>query len=790
MNPLKTYGRTILVKGIWILVSVLFLMDIQVANAQQRGLIHPQEVNFHPEGGFYDEALSVRLYHREENVELYYTLDGSMPDKKARRYTSPIPLDSTRVIRAVAYHPERDKYSRIESSTYFINEPETDWMVISLTVTPEMLFDTVSGLFQVGVENDVQGIANYGANFWDRKEHFMNVEMFDSDSITVYRSPCGFRLFGGMSRTFPQKSMLLISRLRYGNKRFKHRFFENTRLKKFKYLILRNAGSDWGRAHARDPIINGMVDGWDIDKQAYRPCHVYLNGDYFGIYYVREKINSYFLASHHREVDPDTLDLIEHRWALRKGSKKGYLKMLEFLEEADLSEKKYYDFLKTLMNVDNYADYKLLQIFIDNSDAGGNIKFWRSKHFDKGRWQWILYDTDWGFGLMKTKAYLHNSLEFHTEEDGPTWPNPPWSTLILRKLLDNREFEELFLNRFCDRLNTTFLSDSMIAQIDAHQEMLRPEMPRQFERWNHSERVWEIHFDRMRTFAAKRPTIMWKHLMERFDTGKKVEVEVTSEGRGRVWVNETVKVSYTRPFKGSYFEKIPISLHAQPRLGYRFSHWEGLEDDKPFVKIDLEGFRKAVFKAVFVPVTTHLKDSIIFNEVSCYNQQSGDWVEIHNLTHSNINVSNWIIKNKKKEYKLPDYWLSPDGYLVVARDTASFKQAFPQYGNRVLGDFDFGLDKQSDKLELYNQKGAMVDTFSYSISTPGTAFTIDLKEPGMDNGNRENWEVKYGIGTPADHNPSYLAVLAYQAQVHWMTIGIICGILLIGIFTISATRAG
>ncbi len=785
----KSKNVTLLQKIIkWNLVAVLLFFPFILFSQSQ--LLHPQEVVFEPQGGFYEGKIEVVLSHSEENTEIYYSLDGSEPNTSSIRYKSPLSFDTTTLIRAVVYHPGKKEYSRIESSTYFINEPHTDWMVVSLAIEPKMLFDTIYGLFEKGVNNDLRGIANYGANFWDRREHFMNVELFESDSTTVYRSPCGFRLFGGMSRTFPQKSMLMISRLRYGEKRFKHRFFEQTKLKKFKYLILRNAGSDWGRAHGRDAIINGMVDDWKIDKQAYRPCHVYLNGKYFGVYYLREKINSYFVASHHRAVDPDTLDLIEHRHALRKGSKSGYLKMIQFLEEEDMSLKKNYDFLKKLMNVENYADYKLLQIFIDNSDAGGNIKFWRTDSYDKGRWQWILYDTDWGFGLMKTKAYLHNSLEFHTKEDGPDWPNPPWSTLILRKLLENKEFEHLFLNRFCDRLNTTFLSDTMVAQITAHQEMLDPEMPRQFQRWNHSKRVWNIHYNRMRKFAKERPAIMWKHLMDKFDTGKKVKVELTATGRGRVWMNENIKVSYVKPLTGYYFEKIPITLHAQPRLGFKFSHWEGLESTKPFVSVKLKGKEIEKIKAVFVPVTTSLQDSIVFNEVSCYNKQSGDWVEIHNLTKSNINVSNWIVKNKKKEYKLPDFWLSPDGYVVIARDTAKFKQAFPQYSNRVLGDFDFGLDKKADKLELYTYKGAMVDTFSYEISTPGTAFTIDLKSPGIDNGNRDNWEVKYGVGTPAEHNPSYLAVLAHKAQMHWLTIGMIFGIIMVSIFIYLANRSG
>lgn len=759
-----------------ILIILLLLAIGYPISAQNE--VYPQEIRFAPLGGFFDESVKVILSHSDSKAKIHFTLDGSEPNEESELFVRPIHIKKTQVVRAIAYY-DTDKVSRMETSTYFINEPHTNWPVVSMTIAPEMLFDSIDGLFELGINNELIGMANYGANYWDRKEHFMNLEIFESDSTCVYRSPCGFRLFGGMSRTFPQKSIAVVSRLRYGNKRFKNKFFEGTKLKKFKHLIFRNAGSDWNRAHGRDVIIDNIVDDWKLDKQAHRPCHAYINGEYWGIYYIREKINTYFLASHHRGVHPDTIDLIEHRWALKKGSKEDYTKMLEFIEMADLSLEKNYRSLNRLMNIENYADYKLLEIFIDNVDAGGNIKFWKADTYDNGRWNWILYDTDWGFGLMKHDAYENNSLAFHTEPDGPTWPNPPWSTFILRQLLTNKEFENFFLNRFCDRLNTTFLPDTMLARIEEHYNLMRPEMYRQFERWGSTEKVWDIHFNRMINFAEKRPTIMWRHLMEKFDTGNKVLLRVASEGRGRVMINENIKASYTKSFRGYYFEKIPITLSAQPRLGYKFSHWEGTEMTSPLITVDLYGKDIVSYKAVFVPLNTVLMDSIIFNEVSIYNKRTGDWMELHNTTKKHINVEDWIVKNKKKEFRLPKFIIEPKGYMVLARDTSRFLQVYPRYASRVIGNFNFGLDRESDKLELYTRKGATVDTFSYNIATPGSDFTIDLKSPYLDNGDSLNWEVKYGGGTPASINPSYLSSLTRASKIRWMIIGLIGGMMLI-----------
>ena len=108
------------------------------------------------------------------------------------------------------------------------------------------------------------------------------------------------------------------------------------------------------------------------------------------------------------------------------------------MENNDLSDPVNYTYIQTQMDVQNFMDYQIAQIFFDNRDAGGNIRIWRPQT-QNGRWRWILYDTDWGFGLHDDLAYKYNSLAFHTKPDGPRWPNPPWSTFILRKLLGKRD---------------------------------------------------------------------------------------------------------------------------------------------------------------------------------------------------------------------------------------------------------------------------------------------------------------------------------------------------------------
>jgi len=416
-------------------------------------------LEFSEQYSWHDAAFELELYANEARI--YYTVDGSEPNRHSKRYRSPITIDRTRSIRAVAYNG-RNK-SKIVGHTYFINEEASNFPTVSIMVNPDLLFDPEYGLFMDGYTVNDSIWSKPGANFWSRREIKANTEIFSPKGKCVFRSPTGWRLFGGMSRLFPQKSMVLVTRDDYGKKRFKYPVFGKEGLKKHKFLTLRNSGSDFGKAQIRDAFMTSLVEDWDLEVQNSQGAHVYINGKYWGIYNIREKLNRYYLAAHH-DVDKDSLDIMAHKLTRKRGSTIHYRKMIKFIENHNFADQVNFDSLNTLMDIDNFMDYKIAQIYFDNEDAGGNIKYWRPQTED-GRWRWILYDTDWGFCLHDDDGYKNNSLQFHLAENGRDWPNPPWSTLILRKLLENEDFKTQFVSRFLDHLNDSFDSDRVVTRL-------------------------------------------------------------------------------------------------------------------------------------------------------------------------------------------------------------------------------------------------------------------------------------------------------------------------------------
>ena len=493
------------------------------------------------------------------------------------------------------------------------------------------------------------------------------------------------------------------------------------------------------------------------------------------MYNIREKVNRYFIESH-SDFDKDSIDLMEHRHNRKRGSKSHYLRLLRYLEDHDLSNPANYAYVESKMDVENFMDYQIAQIYFDNQDAGGNIKYWRPQTQD-GRWRWILYDTDWGYGLHDPTAFQNNSLAFHTEEDGPSWPNPPWSTFILRKLLENPDFQREFITRFCDHLNTGFSTANAMEKLDYFESLLREEMPRHFDRWNLEASDWEENLAVMRNFARQRPDFVRMHLMERFDLGRQRNFSIAVGGGGKVMLNDYLELVNTE-FAGTYFQKVPIRLQAIPDRGYRFSHWEGIDMDEGVSDISLELFEEFNLRAVFEKYDHPMAGRLMINEIGCNDKRSGDWVELYNYSDERISLEGWIISDGKHHFTLPNVTIAPKDYLVVCEEASKFKSLYPAAYSYV-GDMGYGLNKRKESIYLFTDDGAYVDHFSYDLLPTDSIFTLNLLLPQLDNTDFENWEVLVGLGSPNSANTYYVESTLRARRELWLQIGGACGVIII-----------
>lgn len=716
-----------------------------------------------PEAGFYKTGMAVELTASEASATIYYTTNGSRPNLQSKRYQGAILVDSTTIIKALAV--SNSLKSAVLTNSYFIGEDSITLPVLSLSIQPYILFDPVKGLFKRGPKASPR-FPHKGANYYSRKEYPCYVEIFETDKERVFDGDLGFKIFGGMSRIFPQKSFsLYASKSRHGNKYIRHRIFPEKKQKKYKRLVMRNSGSDFGETHFRDALITSFGKDIGLEVQAYRPAVVFINGEYWGIYNFREKLTRHYLVENFG-YHKDSVNLVEHRKSVQAGSRKTYDAMRMFMRKNSLANQENFDYINTQMDVENFMEYEILQIYIDNQDAGGNIKFWRPME-EGGRWRWILFDTDFGLGHYGRYGFRNNSLAFHTRPDGPGWPNPPWSTLNLRSLLQNKSFEAAFVSRFLDRLNTTFDSTSIIPRIDEMASVILPELPRHWTRWDLTSKRWHKEVDRMKEFVKKRPEYMRSFLKERFPQfGRDVLLKIQIDSCGTVELNDVVQIN--KEFKGVYFQKLPVTVKAKPYFGCQFSHWEMDSERMDGKELSIR-FSDTLhtLKAIFVTGEHPAVRQMIINEISCADSASGDWIEFYNDSDQDLDISDWkIVSNSKDIFTFPaSANIKAKDYIVVCKNEARFKKAFPSCKNFISG-LPFGLSSNKDVVMIYDNEDNPVDSIGYNFpkDSIGLIQTIVLRDFHLDNNEINSWEKLQRSGSPASVNPDYIKV---KEQKEW-----------------------
>ena len=744
--PDISYGRYPDGGGSW-----YYFTEPTPASANQQGGLDGEAdaPEFSAESGFYSGFVKLDATTTTPSAFVTYTVDGSEPTSDSPHFDTPLTLNRTTVVKARAFG-DRLIPSPVVTSTYFVNETTT-LAVISLSTNPTNLWDESTGIYT-------------GSNYKKDIEHPAYIEFFEEDGSLGFSSPAGMKIHGASSASFLQKSLALYARREYGAGSFDYRLFPEKDIEHFESFILRNSGHDWGYSMMRDALGSVLARGTVIDYQAYRPTVLFINGQYWGLHNIREKINEHYLASNH-EVDPDYIDIMEYvvNYGLAYGDRVLFDEMISYIETHDLGIEEYYRHVENLIDIEEFIDYQALEIYFDNGDwPGNNVKLWRSKN-PGGKWRWILYDLDVGFGHPDFPSSPdHNKLELATHPDKDGWGNyGPWSTFILRNLLKNEEFRIRFITRFADLLNTSYDADNVNGIIDELADVIRPEMTRHFTRWGGSVRTWENRIAEMRSFATARVYHQRIHIKDYFGLNDYVQTRIFIEppDAGSILLNSIVIDAVS--WNGYYFGGLPITLKAVAAGGYRFLRWEGdIESETSSVGIAPQ--KEVSITAVFgeSPLEAGM---VVINEIN-YNSSDdfdpGDWVELCNPGIEAVDISGWTLKDDNDEggYVFGEGTLiGPDGYLVVCTDRDRFLSLFPDSGD-TAGDMLFGLSGSGDMVRLYDSEGAPVDSLLYDDKAPwpvepdGSGATLALLNSRLENSDPANWEASEGHGTPGAEN--------------------------------------
>lgn len=591
------------------------------------GLLEKPSVS-HP-GGLFSENLSVGLSTSNENAKIYYTLDGSEPNQNSTLYTSPIFIQNrtntpnnlsliptnnntdigapyyegwqepqglvtkATIVRAKSY---ADGYlaSNISTNSYLITPQGSEKYTMPVTflnTNKNNFFDPEIGIY---VPGNHENMYQRGEE-WERPVH---LELFETGSKLGFSSDMGVRTHGGTTRSRPRKSLRLYARSEYGNSIINYQLFPDKNITQYNRFLIRNSGNDWDKSLFRDSYMQTLAKKLNVDIQYSKPTILFLNGEYWGIHNIRDRHDDNYLLYHYG-LEKDEIVAVENNSIYADGNEAGvaeYNQMLSFINNNNLQIQSNYEEVAKMLDPESFTDAHILNIFIRNTDwPGNNIKYWKrmggfkpdeTKGLD-GRWRWFIHDTDFGFGLDFNyvpgvqEGPAHNTLVMATASNGSSWPNPSWSTLILRKLLQNSEYKKHFILRFSDLLNTEFESENTISKLNNFENEYSPEIEEHINRWRRpvNKNEWLSNIAIMRNFAEKRPNYVRTHLEEYFNLQKQntITLQTANAIGGKIKIN-TITPNTNEPWSGLYFKEIPITLEAIPETGYEFSHWSGTKE--------------------------------------------------------------------------------------------------------------------------------------------------------------------------------------------------------------------
>ena len=542
------------------------------SSQEYTGIILSQ-VEFSHSGGEFNGS-SISLGGAGAGEVIRYTLDATIPNRFSPIYSSPISIDENTVVRAKVFRNNHIP-SRTDSRTYITSNSHS-LPIVTLVTEPDNLFDEEEGIYVYGPEENYEDALPYfGANFWQDWEKDVHLSFYEPNGELGIALDAGLKIYGAWSRANDQRSFSIFARSRYGYRNLEYPLFPSLDYDRFEAIILRNSGNDWMRTNFRDAMMTSLMDGSGLETQAYRPVAVYLNGEYWGFYNLREKINEHFLDDK-IDVDKSEINLLEFNGDVIQGNNDSYNDIIDFVTNNSLAVEANYQFVADQIDIDNYVTYQVAQIYADNRDwPGNNIKYWSSP---TTKWRWILFDTDFVFGTWNGGASSFDSLSYALESNGPGWPNPPWSTLLFRKLVENIQFRNKLINQFADEFNGRFKASNVNQHIDAIASSISSEMGRHFARWDQRPQTisgWQSEIDQLKSFSDERVSFLRSYIANYFGINGtfQLDLSINNSAGGSVQLN-SLQINSTS-WQGEYFDNIPISLTAVPSEGYRFSHWQG-----------------------------------------------------------------------------------------------------------------------------------------------------------------------------------------------------------------------
>lgn len=424
-------------------------------------------------GGIYNDIsqLSVAL---SGDGDIYYTLDGSVPNTSSYKYTNPITLYSTTTVRAICYNREKLP-SSVVTASYIINENHT-LPVLSVAADPDAMFG--GGGIYINYTQDI--------------EIPCNLTLYEGENS--FSVDCGIKMYGHTGLQAAKKSFKVNFRSRYGDSLLTYPVYGEDGPEVYDSLVIRS-GQDYPYSIFRDELFTSLCRdmGDNVLAQRDKFCILYINGEYRGIYCLKEAFSEFYYATN-RGVTEESVDMVQ---APVYPSSDIY-QFMNYLSSHDITDPEVYEYACTVFNMESLIDWLIIQGYSTNGDVQQNLRYFRSSE-NGGTYEWAFYDLDWAFYYhLPFTDVLSNGREMN------------WQHLrYTMKIIQNPTFRQQFLERLSYHLENALSTENVLARIDYYEQLLEPEIARERARWGGTVSGWHTQVNKLRRFITE-----WDHIAD------------------------------------------------------------------------------------------------------------------------------------------------------------------------------------------------------------------------------------------------------------------------------------
>ena len=519
--------------------------------------------------GFYSGAQTVSITCSDPTATIRYTTNGSTPTTTSTAYSGPISITTTTVLRAAAFGTDQPSFT--ETNTYFIDVTHTTPVV---SVCSQQVYDLIAN-------GNQGGSAKIGA-----------FELFEEGGAFIDEGQGDFNKHGNDSWAYPQRGFDYISRDEFGYAAdVEHQIFPESSRDNFQRLILKPAANDnysfEDGAHIRDAFAHTLSirAQMKMDERTWRPCVLYINGQYWGVYEIREKCDDHDYTKYYYDQDKFNLQYLKTwggTWTEygAPNAQPAWNSLVNYIQTNNMGNPTNFAYVDSLLNWESLCDYFMFNSYTVTQDwLNWNTAWWRGMDplGDKRKWRYTLWDMDATFGHYINYTGIPDNSPQADPCNVENLPNPGGQghTEILQKLInENPQVEQYYITRYADLLNTHFSCSYMIQLLDSMIQEIDPEMPGQVAKWGGTYAGWQSKVQQLRDYINTRCVALNQGLVDCYSlTGPfNVSVDVSPALSGEVKVNSIWAPSY--PWTAQYFGGVSTLLVARPLPGFVFDHWE------------------------------------------------------------------------------------------------------------------------------------------------------------------------------------------------------------------------